>query len=174
MKRIYLSLGSNIGNRAAHLQTAVSALSGWLAALRCSSVYESRALLPDGAPSDWAKPYYNMVVAGETDLSPEAVLSRTQTIERQSGRTPMGYWAPRELDIDIVWMEGIAMHSKELTIPHAHATLRDFVLVPWAELAGDEIYPIGVYSGKTMKEIITDQAMGEGSSLKRLNVKISP
>ena len=133
MPIVYLSLGSNLGDRDRNLQCALETLEGPpLHITRISSLYRT---VPVGETEQPVPDYLNCVVEAETSLPPDALLDYTQAAERRCGRTPTFRWGPRAIDIDIVWYDGIAVETDRLTIPHRHAKERAFVLVPIAELA---------------------------------------
>jgi 2-amino-4-hydroxy-6-hydroxymethyldihydropteridine diphosphokinase len=129
VSRAYLSLGSNLGDRAAHLRAGVRlAVAG--DTHRVSSVYETEPWgpVPQG-------PYWNLVVELDTTCSPEELLARCASAEDAEGRTREQRWGPRTLDVDIVLVEGVSRDGPELTLPHPRMWERRFVLVPLAELA---------------------------------------
>ena len=140
---VILGLGSNLGNRAVHLKRAVSRLSrgsgAVLTGARLSRIYESAAATPPGAPAAWDLPYLNCALAGETTLEPRALLRHVQEIERSLGRKDHERWAPREIDIDILWWDGGAVRSEGLIIPHPEILKRRFVLEPLRDLIPDVI-----------------------------------
>ncbi len=141
---VVLGLGSNIGDRAGYLRQALQALSSSVTAKRYSSLYETAALLPENAPPEWDIAFYNMVVCGETSLSPYDLLNEVKRIEQLLGRQDRGRWGPREIDIDILIYEDVVMETPELTIPYEGLTQRDFQLVPLAELMREWIPPAAV------------------------------
>ena len=138
-----LGLGSNLGNRAVHLKRAISRLSRGSGAVlkgaRLSRIYESPALTPPGVPAAWDLPYLNCALSGETILEPGALLRHVQEIERSLGRQDHERWAPRVIDIDILWWNGSALRSEDLTIPHPEILKRPFVLEPLRDLIPDAI-----------------------------------
>ena len=138
-----LGLGSNMGNRAIHLKRAISRLSrgcdAVLRTVRVSRVYESPALTPGGAPADWNLPYLNCALGGETSLEPGALLQHVQELERTLGRRDHERWAPRVIDIDILWWSGREMRAEGLTIPHPEILKRPFVLEPLRDLIPDAL-----------------------------------
>ncbi len=140
---VILGLGSNLENRATHLKRAISRLSrGRAPVLRgvtLSRIYESPALTPPGAPATWDSPYLNCALRGETNLEPDALLRRVQEIERSLGRQGHERWAPRTIDIDILWWNGEEVRSDGLTIPHPEILKRPFVLEPLRDLIPDAI-----------------------------------
>jgi 2-amino-4-hydroxy-6-hydroxymethyldihydropteridine diphosphokinase/dihydropteroate synthase len=140
---VILGLGSNLGNRAIHLKRAISRLSrgcgAVLHAVRLSRIYESPALTPTGAPAAWDLPYLNCALSGETTLEPGALLRHVQEIERSLGRQDHERWAPRVIDIDILWWTGLEVRSDDLTIPHPEILKRPFVLEPLHDLIPDMV-----------------------------------
>ena len=134
MTLLALGLGSNMGDRRAMLRSAVATIEKILTAPTRSQLYETPALLPEGAPADWNRPFLNMVMVGETLLSPLEILEKTQILEQQLGRMARGHWAPREIDIDLLLYGDIQMQTPSLTLPHPHLLNRAFVLWPLAEL----------------------------------------
>ena len=94
---VVLGIGSNLGNREDQIRQAIGMLAeNTLSAIRMSPVYESQAMLKPGAPEHWDMPFKNVAIAGETLLSPMALLKQVKIIERKIGRacTPAGLWAP--------------------------------------------------------------------------------
>ena len=140
---VILGLGSNLGDRVIHLKRAVSCLSRGCGAVlhgvRLSRIYESPALTPRGAPDAWDLPFLNGALAGETTLEPRALLQRIKEIERSLGRQDQERWAPRVIDIDILWWDGNEVRSDGLTIPHPEILRRPFVLEPLRDLIPDVI-----------------------------------
>lgn len=138
MHRVYIGLGSNIGNRSAYLRNACYQLQRRCGALlKESSLYETAAW---GA-EDQAD-FLNQVVMLGTMLSPFEVLKALQSIELESGRLRDVYWGPRTLDLDILMYDGLVMNDSDITIPHKHLHERNFVLYPLAEIAGELTHPI--------------------------------
>ena len=148
---VILGFGSNLGNRAIHLKRAISRLSRGCGAVlhdvRLSRIYESPALTPTGAPAAWDLPFLNCALSGETTLEPDALLRHVQEIERSLGRQDHKRWAPRVIDIDILWWNGREIRSDDLIIPHPEILKRPFVLEPLRDLIPD-----AVLHGETMEE----------------------
>lgn len=139
MTRVFLALGSNIGNRRENLRMALAYLSRNARIVAVSSLYQSEAVvLPGDAPGP---EFFNAVCEVDTDLAPEGLLSFVKAIEREIGRRPAGRWAPRPIDIDILLYGEHIVESDSLTIPHPLLHERAFVLVPLAELAPDLVHP---------------------------------
>ena len=147
MKRAYLSLGSNIGDREANLQAALDRLDP----LRVSPIYETE-------PVDYkAQPWFlNVVAEIETELFPRQLLAQTQRIERELGRVRSLPKGPRTLDIDILLLGSVVMHTPELEIPHPRLAERRFVLAPLADLAPDLRHPVTHRSVREMLAGLAD------------------
>ena len=142
MPKIAFGLGGNVGDTRTHLITAIRYLCALPYAdsnsLCTSSLYESPALLDDNAPQDWDMPFINQVITLECNTQDwEQLLYDIKQIETKIGRVTRGHWAPREIDIDIIAVEGVEYQSNSLTIPHKEAWKRNFVMLPlkevWAE-----------------------------------------
>jgi 2-amino-4-hydroxy-6-hydroxymethyldihydropteridine diphosphokinase len=133
LTRAYLALGSNLGDRLAHLQSAVDGLAAHAPAVRVvgvSAVYETAPV--GGPPQD---DYLNAVVAIETDLDPHALLDLAHRCEAEAGRVRSTRWGPRSLDVDVLLYGDVELDEPELTIPHPRMWERGFVLAPLRELA---------------------------------------
>lgn len=144
---VYLSLGSNVGDRQQNLRAAVDALraEAGVTVLRESRVYETA---PVGDTDQG--PFLNMAVAVETTLAPFDLLDRTQAIERALGRVPTRRWGPRIIDVDIVLWGEVTLGTARLTLPHLEFRNRAFVLVPLREIAGAAIDPV---TGKSINTL---------------------
>ena len=134
MTRALLGLGSNVGDRLAHLRTAVATLPGVRAV---SDVYETE---PVGGPEQGR--YLNIVVAIDSDLAPHALLGVCHRIESAAGRVRDVRWGPRTLDVDILWIDGVTVDDDDLQVPHPRMWERRFVLQPLADIA-PELLPEG-------------------------------
>lgn len=134
MTRAYLGLGSNLGDRLAHLQSAVDALAvePGVRVVALSRVYETA---PVGGPEQG--PFYNAVVAVETSLDPHALLHLAQRLEAAAQRRRTERWGPRTLDVDVLVVEGDAVDEEDLTVPHPRMWERGFVLAPLRDVAPD-------------------------------------
>ena len=138
MKTIYLSLGSNIGDREANLHAAMERLAApRLRILRVSPIYETQPV--DYTDQRW---FLNLVVEGETTLFPMQLLARIGKIERELGRVRTVPKGPRTIDIDILLYGNAVVHSAMLEIPHPRMAQRRFVLAPLADLAPDLRHPV--------------------------------
>jgi 2-amino-4-hydroxy-6-hydroxymethyldihydropteridine diphosphokinase len=127
VKRAYLALGSNIGDRLAHLQSAVDGLGRATAVrvLAISRVYETD---PVGGPEQDA--YLNAVVAIDCALAPHELLAFAQELERAEHRVREERWGPRTLDVDVLLYDDEHIDTAELKIPHPRMWERGFVLAP--------------------------------------------
>ncbi|MCK5484133.1 MAG: 2-amino-4-hydroxy-6-hydroxymethyldihydropteridine diphosphokinase [Gemmatimonadetes bacterium] len=134
---IAVGLGSNLGDRLAHLRFAVVRLSQVLEGLRCSSVYETVPEHDDAQPL-----FLNACCVGRTVLSPWQLLSQLQDAERAAGRrrTSVRY-GPRQLDLDLLVYGSFTHEDEVLSVPHPRMRDRAFVLVPLAEIAPEWVVP---------------------------------
>ena len=129
MRRAYLSLGSNVGDRKAHLASAIPFVSEG-DSYRLSKVYETE---PVGGVVQGD--FWNMVVELETDASARALLERARRAEQAAGRTRGIRWGPRTLDVDVLLVGEETSDDPEILLPHPRLYERAFVLVPLRELA---------------------------------------
>src|ERR1700686_3621758 len=137
-KLIYLSLGSNLGDRAANLERAIKALpAAGVRVLRRSSLYETEPV--DFLDQPW---FLNCVVEAETLLPPEQLLPILQGIERQMGSRKLVARGPRIVDLDVLFYGEDVIRTPEMEIPHPRMAERRFVLVPLAELAPAIRHPV--------------------------------
>jgi len=139
MNRIYLSLGSNQGNRRTNLEQALVLIGGRAGLIKArSSVYETE---PWGFRS--ALNFYNQAVELLTDLKSAALLDTIHEIEIICGRMPVAKrYAPRPIDIDILFFNDEIIDEPTLKVPHPFLHLRRFVLVPMSEIAPDLVHPV--------------------------------
>jgi 2-amino-4-hydroxy-6-hydroxymethyldihydropteridine pyrophosphokinase len=160
VKTVYLSLGSNIGDREEMLQSAVDRLQAPdLRIRRISPVYETE-------PMDYKdqRAFLNLVVEAETDLFPLRLLARLQKLEIQLGRKRTGPpKGPRSIDIDILLYGRFTVHSARLEIPHPRMHERRFVLAPLFDLAPDLRHPTLC---RTIRDLLTSV---EGQKVRRLD-----
>lgn len=150
MAIVYLSLGSNLGDRVGYIQQATSLLSANdnINIVATSSFYESE---PWQMNSDnW---FVNAIVQISTSLSPEALLDECQRIETLLGRKRnknSKSYTDRTIDIDIIFYDKLILNNERLTIPHKHFHKRGFMLVPMLEIAEDFVHP---FFGKTVESL---------------------
>lgn len=128
--RVAIALGSNLGDRHAHLAFAVSRLRRILTDVRVSSIHETA---PEGV--DEPQPdYLNAVVSGATTLGPHDLLRALLDIERERGRTRVSFRASRTLDLDLILYGDEVITTPELTVPHPRYLDRQFVTKPLSEV----------------------------------------
>ncbi|MGO8994136.1 MAG: 2-amino-4-hydroxy-6-hydroxymethyldihydropteridine diphosphokinase [Polyangiaceae bacterium] len=138
--RAVVGLGSNVGNRLGHLRAAAQRIAKIAHVERASHVYETA---PVGGPPQ--APFYNAAILVTYDGEPQHLLEALQGVEKILGRTRTAAdvrWGPRAIDLDILWIEGLAMESDTLVIPHPRLTERAFALRPLVDVAPDAIDPI--------------------------------
>jgi 2-amino-4-hydroxy-6-hydroxymethyldihydropteridine diphosphokinase len=151
MKTIYLSLGSNLGDREGCLREAIARLgAAGIRVLRVSSLYETEPMEVREQP--W---FLNLVVEAETDLFPKRLLARTQRIELELGRKRVRPKGPRSIDIDILLYGQSVIESNELMVPHPRLAERRFVLEPLAELAPELRHPV---NRRSIRELLAATA----------------
>lgn len=141
MALVYLSLGSNKGDRVGYIQQANSLLNGFesINVVQSSSLYETE---PWGVESEnW---FVNAVVQVRTSLSPRLLLAQCQKVEALLGRNreQEGKYGDRNIDIDILFYDNLIMNEPDLVIPHKYMHERAFTLVPMLELAPEMIHPV--------------------------------
>ena len=148
MKRVYLSLGSNIGDREGNLRKAVERLAAQeIRVLHASRIYETEPV--DYKDQAW---FLNQVVEAETALFPMQLLTRIGRVERELGRRRTVRNGPRTIDIDILFYGAATVETARLEIPHPRIAQRRFVLAPLAELAPDLRHPVTHRSVRQMLE----------------------
>ena len=134
-RRVLLGLGSNLGDRAALLRTAVAGLGDEVEAV--SDVYETD---PVGGPDQG--PFLNLVVLLRTARPARDLLALGQRLEAEADRVREVRWGPRTLDVDVLWIEGEQVDEPDLVVPHPRMVERAFVMVPLADVAPD-VVPAG-------------------------------
>lgn len=136
LREVRLALGSNLGDRAAYLESARSHIErSILSDMQCSPVLETE---PVGPPQDR---YLNQVIRGKCDLAPSSLLEKCQSIENELGRERKERWGPRTIDIDILTLDQLQYQDEFLKIPHPGIKDRLFVLEPWAQLEPNFLIP---------------------------------
>lgn len=149
--RAALGLGSNLGDRRAHLEGAIAALRT-RDDLRVVAVSRIRETEPVGGPAG-QRSYLNAVVLVETALEPDALLAVAAELERAAGRVRAERWGPRTLDVDVLLAGDRRVETPELTVPHPRLRERRFVLQPLADVAPDWVVPGG---DETVEELLED------------------
>jgi 2-amino-4-hydroxy-6-hydroxymethyldihydropteridine diphosphokinase len=145
--QIYLSLGSNLGDRLSNLQKAISLFPPQVSTIQQSSVYETE---PWGYTDQPA--FLNQIIQAETDLEPSDLLTFLKSIESSIGRLETFRFGPRLIDLDILFYDDLVIETPQLTIPHPHIPERAFILVPLAEIAPDLRHPV---QNKTILQLKT-------------------
>ena len=148
MDRVAIGLGSNVGDRRAHLDHAVSSLRVLLTNLTVSRYYDT---MPVGVSGPQAM-FLNAAAVGETTLTARELLDALQAIEQARGRERPYANAPRTLDLDLILMGDVVLEAPGLSVPHPRFRERRFVLEPLAAVAPDLRDPV---SGKTVGELLT-------------------
>src|SRR5579884_3824408 len=153
----YLGLGSNVGERRAHLEAAVAALpANGVQVLASSSVYETE---PVGLVLD-QREFFNACLRVETADDPEALLDACKAVERELGREPGGpRHGPRPIDVDLLLLGDEPYRSERLSLPHPEVTTRRFVLVPLLELDPELTLPDGTRLSQALEQLGPGQAV---------------
>jgi 2-amino-4-hydroxy-6-hydroxymethyldihydropteridine diphosphokinase len=147
MPRVAIALGSNLGDRGAHLTYAVEQLGACLTDLRASTFIETDPVDMEGPQP----PFLNGAVVGATALGADDLLKFLLAIERARGRTRPAPLAPRTLDLDLILYGSARINSPDLIVPHPRFRTRAFVLEPLVEVAPDFVDP---ETGQTMAELL--------------------
>ena len=162
-KIVFLSLGSNLGDRVANLNEAISRLAAFSEVQTVSSFYETEPVEYTAQP--W---FLNCAVKIETEKMPKQLLAAVQDLEQQLGRRRAQPKGPRTIDIDILLFGNSIIEAKDLIVPHPAMHQRRFVLEPMAELAGEVRHPV---FKQTMREL--RDTLQPGQSVKRLEMQKS-
>ncbi len=157
-KTVYLSLGSNLGDREANLRRAIEALGGLGTVTAVSSFYETEPV--EFVAQPW---FLNCAVAVETELMPKQFLARVQALEQALGRRRVKPKGPRTIDVDILLFGNAVVNVPTLTIPHPALHERRFVLEPLAEIAPEVRHPV---FKRTVREL--RDALPAGQAVRRV------
>ena len=152
--KVYLGLGSNLGDRKANLEKALQLLGERLYIEQVSSLYETEPVGHAEQPM-----FFNAVCRAETELGPLQLLSLIQGIEATLGRVPSFTNGPRSIDVDILFYDDLSIKTTDLTIPHPRIEERAFVLIPLLEIAPRLVHPL---SGESIKDLATAVQGQEG------------
>jgi 2-amino-4-hydroxy-6-hydroxymethyldihydropteridine diphosphokinase len=159
-KIVYLSLGSNVGDRAANLEAAIEKLAEWGSVGAVSSLYETEPV--ETSPQPW---FLNCAVKLDTEKMPRQLIAAILNLEQSMGRQRRQPKAPRIVDIDILLFGSSVIEIPSLTIPHPRLHERRFVLEPLAEIAPDARHPV---FKRTIREL--RDALPAGQLVKKLAI----
>jgi 2-amino-4-hydroxy-6-hydroxymethyldihydropteridine diphosphokinase len=155
---VYLSLGSNVGDREGELWDARVRLGAIGRVVAMSSFYETEPVELIQQP--W---FLNCALALETGKTPQQLIGAILRIEEEMGRRRVQKKGPRSIDIDILLFDGLVIESTDLTIPHPALQQRRFVLEPLAEIAPEVLHPV---LKKTIRELV--EALPPGQEVRKL------
>ncbi len=136
-KRIFLGIGSNIGDRKDNILKAIDLIGEKVDIENVGGIYLSKAVGFEDQPD-----FYNTAVSGYTDLSPKELFLFVKGVEKSMGRVNRFRWGPREIDIDILFYEDLIFRERDLVIPHPRLHKRDFVLKPLIDIDPDLVHPV--------------------------------
>lgn len=156
--KVYIGLGSNIGDRKTILTRALFLIGGLkgVSINRKSSLYET---IPWGKTDQ--DDFINQVIEIETELQPLELLHQLQAIEIKLGRRREVHWGPRDIDLDVLLYGGETIDHEELKIPHPYMMQRLFVLIPLAEIDPDLVFPDGSKIGEVLAGLIKSADVGD-------------
>lgn len=148
----YIGFGSNLGDRVGFLMRAQQALNdlGGTIVLRLSSLYKTEPHTCGGSEQPW---YLNVVFEAQTNLSPSVLLSALKNIEKDLGRVEATKWAPRIVDLDLLFYGDQILEAEGLCVPHREIAHRRFVLQPLCDLVPDKIHPV---LKKNLRELLAE------------------
>ncbi|MGB2691444.1 MAG: 2-amino-4-hydroxy-6-hydroxymethyldihydropteridine diphosphokinase [Thermodesulfobacteriota bacterium] len=137
MNNVFISIGSNLGDKIGNCRVAVEELAKFSKVNKLSSLYETEPVGKEDQPN-----FINTAVEIETNLSAQELLIYLKSIEEKMGRVRTEKWGPRTIDLDIIFYGELVIKNDDLAIPHPRAHLRRFVLEPICEIAPNYIHPV--------------------------------
>jgi 2-amino-4-hydroxy-6-hydroxymethyldihydropteridine diphosphokinase len=143
---VFLGLGSNLGERAEHLATALRKITSFSVIERKSGIYETEPWGLKEQPT-----FLNQVVQIQTAIEPGKLLLELKKIEKQMGRKKTVRFGPRLIDLDILFYDDLILRTERLSIPHPSLTQRAFLLVPLNEIAPEFVHPV---EKKTIQDLL--------------------
>jgi GTP cyclohydrolase-4 len=149
--KVFLGLGSNLGDRQSNILQALQRLREKIAIESISSCYETEPVGYLDQPR-----FLNIVCSGTTSLSPRELFQFIKGIEKKMGRRPTVRYGPRPIDIDILFYDDLVLDEPELVIPHPRLAERAFVLAPLAEIAPDKVHPVLNLTSKELLQRVGD------------------
>ncbi len=158
MVEVYLALGSNLGDRAQNLEAAIAGLSDFVDVTRVSPTYQTEPKYVEDQPQ-----FFNLVVAGRTEIASSDLLASVKALETSLGRVPSERYGPRLIDIDIIFYGDELIDLPDLIVPHPGLAERAFVLRPLADIGPTKRHPA---SGNTVKTMLDD--LPEDDGIKRV------
>jgi 2-amino-4-hydroxy-6-hydroxymethyldihydropteridine diphosphokinase len=135
MQRVFIAIGSNLGDKISNCRRAIDEIAGFCEIVKVSSLYETEPVGNEDQPN-----FINSVAEIRTDLSPHELLAYLNRIEEKLGRVRSEKWGPRTIDLDIIFYGDQIIKDDNLIIPHPRAHLRRFVLEPICEIAPEFIH----------------------------------
>ncbi len=151
---VFIGLGSNLGEKTKNLELARKHISNQIGEIKSqSSLYETE---PWGDKNQ--DNFYNQVIRIQTDVFPLALIQKCLEIEILIGRVRIQKWAARLIDIDILAITGIQIHTESLTLPHPFLFQRKFVLLPWQEIAPNYVLPSYLSTISNILEETSDES----------------
>lgn len=136
MDRVFISIGSNLGDRISNCRKAANEMAKFCKYIKVSSLYETEPVDKEDQPN-----FINAAAEIRTDLTPHELLKKLNLIENQLGRVREEHWGPRTIDLDIIFYGDLILNDDDLIIPHPRAQLREFVLGPICEIDPNFIFP---------------------------------
>jgi len=152
--KIFLGLGSNVGNKINNIQKAIIFLLEKIQDIQIAKFYETKAVGYENQEN-----FINTAIKGYTDLDIQSLFEFTKEVEKKVGRIFRFKWGPREIDIDILFYDNVIYKDSNIEIPHPRIVERDFVLKPLLDLEPDFIHPVVKKSIKQLYEELRDKSI---------------